>query len=382
MPHFIAKEEKIPLPLQVEEFIFCEEFVDTKYPSQSLILTKFHQQVFFIKKSKHPLGFLFKVHKHTRPSLSGMIKDALKILSSFCEVLSHNLSQNTPRQISQSPFLLDSKEILDLKLKNFVLEIGFGSGRHLLNLAQKNQNTQFIGIEIHTPSIEQILRQIKLLELKNLFITRLDARILASILPSNCCEQIHLHFPVPWNKRPHRRVLTQNFLKEALRILKPHSHLHLRTDDAKYFQDSLQLALQEQQASLSVQKNIPQDIISKYEARWLKEQKDIFDLKIQSLQSHPDIHLLYDFKFPYSANQMAFPKQTLQKDFFIHLNASFYAKDSIILHVSFGDFHWPNSKFILIDHQHQTTAFLGEAPLATPANIRAHQKIIQYLEGK
>ena len=379
MPHFIAKDSALKFPFSEGDFTFCEEFIDEKYPTQSLILTRYKNQVFFIKKTPRAHGILFKAEKNSRPSLTGILKDALFCLAKSHTLITHNLSHNTPKQMSKSPYLLDAHEVLGLRLEDFVLEIGFGSGRHLLDLARKNPQTLFLGIEIHTPSIEQVLRQIELLGLSNLYITRLDARILATILPSNSCKQIYLHFPVPWNKKPHRRVLSPTFLTHAMRILAPQATLHLRTDDEEYFTDALTLALSTLHASFSVNKNLSQEVISKYEARWLKQEKNIYDLHFKSLESSPKLELNHDFTLPYFPHTPAIPQKTLEKDFFIHLNARFHAKNSIILNISFGDFNWPNTKFILINHQDQTTTFLGEPPLATPANIKAHQRLVHYI---
>lgn len=380
MPHFIAKKENIKFPLKEEDFIFHDYFIDEKYPHQGLILVTHGKDLFFIRKNKHPLGFLFKVEKNTRPTLIGHMKDALSILSKHCEVISHNLSRNTLRQKTSSPFLLNPNDILIQCNRPFILEIGFGSGRHLLNLAKKNPHFLCLGIEIHTPSIQQILRQIKILNLKNLFISNLDARILTQILPSNLCEKIFIHFPVPWNKKPHRRVLTKDFLTQALRILAPNKILHLRTDDEIYFQDALSLALSTHRSSFNINKNITQEVTSKYEARWIRQQKNIYDLEFKSLSLNQEISSNYDFSFPY-CKDFNLPEKIIEEDFFIHLNARFFSKDSILLSVSFGDFNWPNTKFIQIDHQNHSIKFLGQPPLAVPANIKAHKKLITYLEN-
>jgi len=50
--------------------------------------------------------------------------------------------------------------------------VGFGSGRHLLHQAINNPDILFIGIEIHFPSIEQVLKQITI---KNLHVVSVDS---------------------------------------------------------------------------------------------------------------------------------------------------------------------------------------------------------------
>ena len=63
---------------------------------------------------------------------------------------------------------------------------------------------------------------------------------LYEMLPSNRCTQIFVHFPVPWDKRPHRRVISPSFLAESMRVLEKGGRLELRTDSDKYFWYSLE----------------------------------------------------------------------------------------------------------------------------------------------
>lgn len=122
-------------------------------------------------------------------------------------------------------FASDFKENREIRV-----EIGFGSGRHLLHQAQNNPNVLFIGIEIHKPSIEQVLKQINIQNIKNIYILEYDARLFMELLPSNSVGKIFVHFPVPWDKKPHRRVISAAFVNEAKRVLMAQGTLELRTD--------------------------------------------------------------------------------------------------------------------------------------------------------
>ena len=102
--------------------------------------------------------------------------------------------------------------------------------------ASNNPDTLFIGLEIHTPSAQQVLKQIDLQGLTNVWIVNYDARLFLEMIPSNLCEKIFVHFPVPWDKKPHRRVISKDFLLESLRVLKVDGKLELRTDSDNYFE--------------------------------------------------------------------------------------------------------------------------------------------------
>ena len=99
------------------------------------------------------------------------------------------------------------------------------TGIYLLHQAKKNPDTLFIGLEIHTPSAQQVLKQIELQNLDNIWVVNYDARLFLEMLPSNICSQIFVHFPVPWDKKPHRRVISKSFL--ALNPYQPADGLSL-----------------------------------------------------------------------------------------------------------------------------------------------------------
>jgi len=49
------------------------------------------------------------------------------------------------------------------------------------------------------------------------------------LIPSNIVGKVYVHFPVPWDKKPHRRVISTSFIEESRRVLKVGGQLELRT---------------------------------------------------------------------------------------------------------------------------------------------------------
>ena len=193
MPHFLASHITLPpMPFTQEGYTFVYEAKQCNDSSQSLILVRYEDNEFFLRKAwrGNKNNAILKCEKSTKTQPTGIIKNALKILCAYQKnVISHNLNKNTPRQNLQSPYFQSMDFFLDFA-KPCLIEIGFGSGRHLLHLAQSNPHFMCIGIEIHTPSIEQILRQVQLLGLENLYIINGDARILLEILSSHIAQGI------------------------------------------------------------------------------------------------------------------------------------------------------------------------------------------------
>ncbi|MDO7253385.1 tRNA (guanosine(46)-N7)-methyltransferase TrmB [Helicobacter cappadocius] len=386
MPHFLAQYEELgKLPFTDEVYKVLYEAVSIRNPNESLICMDYEEDEFFIRKIKKPQAILFKAEKISKPSPIGILKGALRVLAKKSTLISHNLNNDSIKQTLKSNFFLKPQEVFRLDFSKLCIEIGFGSGRHLLKLAQENPHQTYIGMEIHTPSIQQVLRQIDLLGLKNLYIVCMDARVLLEILPSNSCEIIYVHFPVPWNKKPHRRVISHKFLAQVDRVLKKDGFLELRTDDEQYFRDSLEIAMKANNTRAEIGKNLSSEVISKYEARWQRAQKDIFDLRIFSLKQSEDKKIEYDFSFSsFSFNALEKIHQVgkiIKTDFFLHICEVFRTDDGkFILILSFGDFSWPVNKIVIFEKKR--AYYFGGHPLSTEANINSHLELLNLLMEK
>ncbi len=404
MPHFLATKSYKDFPFSQGEYEFCYEIKSLVFENLSLILTRFtniesrenldsnHAKEFFIQVIKRENDLLYKGLGITRPLPTKILKDSLLCLANKCNATTHNLQKGSLKQEVFLPFLLNWDELFCLLEKDcdFVLEIGFGSGRHLLDMAKSNPKKNFIGFEIHTPSIEQVLRQIELLDLKNLYILCLDVRLLLEVLPSNKFESIYLHFPVPWNKAKHRRVMSKDFLAQTLRILESGGRFELRSDDYEYFLDSFHLALESSHAKLQINKNIKQEITSKYEARWLKQQKDIFDLEIFSLEESQDVVCDFNLIFPQNLLKSLLKKQINKQileiltkkqvfqECFLHISDVYQDEERIVFIVSLGDFSSPLNRVILLEND--GIRYFPAPLIPTKAVKFAYQKFIELLE--
>jgi len=117
------------------------------------------------------------------------------------------------------------------------LEIGFGSGYSLLEMAKSNPSENFIGIETHLPGVGSLLQGIESAELKNIRIYYADAvEVLQQCIPENSLDVVQIFFPDPWPKRKHhkRRLIQEDFVKLILTRLKPGGMIHLATDWQHY----------------------------------------------------------------------------------------------------------------------------------------------------
>ena len=330
---------------------------------------------------------LLKYDKVTRPLKVNILKEAIGMVSDELEleVLSSNIAiSNTKAALSSVYFKkIEDFEDITFPKEKVSVEVGFGSGKHLLYQAKKNPNTLFIGLEIHTPSAQQVLKQIELQGLDNIWVVNYDARLFLEMLPSNICSQIFVHFPVPWDKKPHRRVISPSFLDESMRVLHEGGRLELRTDSDKYFWYSLETFFCVPKVEVEVRKNEALEVTSKYEARWLRQEKDIYDVYVKCKETSEEKSIVLDFNFNIvkyrNGLENDLPKKALVFDgYFVHFERLFKTEDErLLIKCAFGSFDRPEHKYILLDKT--SCRYFVSSPVKTTVNYEAHKKIMELL---
>jgi tRNA (guanine-N7-)-methyltransferase len=113
------------------------------------------------------------------------------------------------------------------------LEVGFGAGEHLFELATKNPNAGLIGAEPYESGVAKLLSKLADNPLPNVRIYEGDGRDIIAALADASLSRFFLLFPDPWPKTRHhkRRFLQMEVLDELARVLKPGAELRFATDD-------------------------------------------------------------------------------------------------------------------------------------------------------
>lgn len=125
-----------------------------------------------------------------------------------------------------------------------VLEIGFGMGQSLVQMAQAAPDKDFIGIEVHTPGVGACLMAIEQLKLSNLRLYRHDAvEVLQQAIAPASLSTVQIYFPDPWHKKKHhkRRLIQQSLLDSLIERLQPAGQIHLATDWQHYAEQMLEV---------------------------------------------------------------------------------------------------------------------------------------------
>ncbi len=397
MPHIIfdsfnkdlvtpSKNEDVTFKFIAKSFNFTSKPRKTEYK----ICVEKENKDFLLTLKQKDENHLLKVDKVTRVTPVQLVKDAL---NAYVNEIDANILFSNTQSINQK-IKPTQKYLKDIDYfvndfdtnKEINIEIGFGSGRHLLHQAKENPDIQYIGLEIHTPSIEQLLKQVEIQGIENILVVNYDARLFMEFIKSNKVGRIFVHFPVPWDKKPHRRIYSNAFINEALRVLKKEGTLELRTDSRKYFDYCVDLLTNLPSGQITIDINKDLAISSKYEDRWKKQGKHIYDVILKCAQEDKEINFNYDFSFDEKIefdkiiNNIS-TKAVVKDDYFIHIEDIFTMEEnnSGLIQVTFGSFDRPLNKYILI--KDKKAKYFQDLPLPTSANIKAHNQLKEMLKN-
>ena len=118
-----------------------------------------------------------------------------------------------------------------------VLEVGFGNGDTLVELAAGSPERDFIGAEVHPPGVGHCLLAVETRGLANVRVIAHDAvEVLAHQIAPASLDEVLLYFPDPWPKKRHhkRRIVQPDFVSLVASRLKAGGRFKLATDWKPY----------------------------------------------------------------------------------------------------------------------------------------------------
>jgi tRNA (guanine-N7-)-methyltransferase len=165
------------------------------------------------------------------------------------------------------------------------LEIGFGNGSFIIDMAMREPRTNFIGLDMYHKGIRKTITRAEKRLIENIHIVYGDARNRTqSAFQNETLEAIYINFPDPWPKKRHikRRLITASFVETLSNKLVSSGELRIATDCETYARDMLTFlensSLENKAGSFKFsecRENIPQ---TKYEKNYLEQGKKIFYL--------------------------------------------------------------------------------------------------------
>lgn len=154
------------------------------------------------------------------------------------------IEQYAPRYVIEfEPGLLDMRRLFPLA-QSLTVEIGFGSGESLLQMACQQPHVNFLGIDVYRPGVGRLLQGIVEHDLTNLRLICHDAvEVFSANMAEESVDRVLMLFPDPWpRKRHHKRRLVQpDFMRLVQSRLRPGGEVHLATDWPPYLEHMLEV---------------------------------------------------------------------------------------------------------------------------------------------
>jgi tRNA (guanine-N(7)-)-methyltransferase len=122
------------------------------------------------------------------------------------------------------------------RIAKLVFEIGIGFGESIVQSAQNEPGTDWIGADVHTPGIAATLEQIESLDLTNIRLVHGDALEFLDRMPRSSLHGVQIYFPDPWPKvrHSHRRLVSDDVVARLVMLLDSNGWIAVATDDAEY----------------------------------------------------------------------------------------------------------------------------------------------------
>jgi tRNA (guanine-N7-)-methyltransferase len=145
--------------------------------------------------------------------------------------------------IEPGPGPLDFADLFERQAP-VIVEVGFGNGEALAEMAHQAPETDFLGIEVHQPGIGRLLRQLDREGIGNVRVAASDAvEFLRDRVADATLAGVRIWFPDPWPKKRHhkRRLIQAPFVQLLARKMAPGAILHLATDWVPYAEHMLEV---------------------------------------------------------------------------------------------------------------------------------------------
>ncbi|NLS12889.1 tRNA (guanosine(46)-N7)-methyltransferase TrmB [Vibrio sp. SM6] len=193
--------------------------------------------------------------------------------------------------IDYQPQLLNWQEVFGND-NPVVLEIGFGMGASLVEMAKNAPEKNFIGIEVHSPGVGACLAAAREAGVTNLRVMCHDAvEVFEHMIPNGSLSTLQLFFPDPWHKKRHhkRRIVQLEFAEMVRSKLQLDSGIfHMATDWENYAEHMIEV-MDAAPGYRNIAENGPyiprpdERPLTKFEARGHRLGHGVWDIKYQRI---------------------------------------------------------------------------------------------------
>jgi tRNA (guanine-N7-)-methyltransferase len=165
-----------------------------------------------------------------------------------------------------------------------ILDIGCGMGETTAAIAAAHPQNDYLGIEVHTPGVGSLLKEIAERELANLRVIQHDAvEVVRDMIGPATLAGIHIFFPDPWPKKRHhkRRLIQPGFVSLLTSRLDHGGYIHCATDWQEYAEQMLDVLAAEPLLENTAEGFAPRPAYrpqTKFESRGLRLGHGVWDV--------------------------------------------------------------------------------------------------------
>ncbi|MBR7799940.1 tRNA (guanosine(46)-N7)-methyltransferase TrmB [Undibacterium fentianense] len=165
-----------------------------------------------------------------------------------------------------------------------IFEIGFGMGETSAKISSLMPEKNFIGVEVHTPGVGNLLKLTEAAGLQNQRVIQHDAyEVLINMIAPASLAGVHVFFPDPWHKARHnkRRLIQGPLVALLASRLQTGAYIHCATDWEEYAVQMLEVLSNEPSLKNTADGYAPRPEyrpVTKFENRGLKLGHGVWDL--------------------------------------------------------------------------------------------------------
>ncbi len=199
--------------------------------------------------------------------------------------MSSKVTINPVLDITEFRIPLEMKEVFSNN-RDIALEIGFGEGDFLIQLAQERQHLNYVGIEIKRGRFKKAVNNLLKKGVGNVKLLHMDATIaLDEVFKPATFIDVYINFPDPWPKDRHKkhRIINNLFLDRLSELMKPGASLAIASDHRDYIEHMLMVFNESRRFKNSLKSpgytnSLTSRPLTKYEIEYRMEGREIFYL--------------------------------------------------------------------------------------------------------
>ena len=136
----------------------------------------------------------------------------------------------------------DVEPIVKDPSRKLCVEVGTGKGDFITQIAERNPQTNFVGMEVEATVVLAAARKVREKNLTNVRLLVCDVNKIAEIFSEHAVDGLYINFCDPWPKKRHakRRLTYVNFLELYRKILARDGEIFFKTDNRGLFDFSLE----------------------------------------------------------------------------------------------------------------------------------------------